>query len=206
MGCGRTDTGVHARQFYAHFESDIEIVRTDVIHSLNSMLPEDIVLTEILIPKETDAHARYDAVSRKYIYKIMREPDPFQSGLAWHYSGNLDLQNIQNACDLLLQTEDFEALSKINKDLKHYKCELNEAQWIEDGNILELHISANRFVRSMIRIIVGTMILIGKNKLSVSQLKEALEKRDRSMVGKAAPPQGLYLHSVVYPKNYFVNE
>lgn len=204
-GCGRTDTGVHAREFFAHFDAtqaDMHANAEHWIYKLNSVLPPDIAVQGILLVKE-DAHARFDAVSRTYEYLITRHKDPFLQGWAWQFWKKLDVQAMNKAAAVLFEYTDFSAFSKSHTQVKTNNCTMMQARWEERGDVLVFTIQANRFLRNMVRAIVGTLIEVGLGKMSIEQLREIIEGKDRSDAGASVPACGLYLVKIKYPERIF---
>jgi tRNA pseudouridine38-40 synthase len=206
-GCGRTDTGVHAKEFFAHFDSEKRDLHSDPkiwLYKFNTMLPKDISILEIL-PVKPDAHARFSAIERSYEYLVAKRKDPFMVDRAYFVYGELDIKQMNSACDILLTNKDFSSFSKSNTQVKTNDCNLVSAYWNEEEDLLKFKISANRFLRNMVRAIVGTMIEVGKNKISLSDLKKIIEGKNRSEAGMSVPAGGLYLTSVKYPENIWLN-
>jgi tRNA pseudouridine38-40 synthase len=198
VGAGRTDSGVHAKQMYAHFDFDLEIDVPYLIHKLNSFLPKDIsVFTILLVSNE--AHARFDATKRTYEYHIHTQKNAFESNDSWFYGLTLDVNKMNEACKILFNYTDFECFSKSNTDVFTYNCKIHEAKWEQINNNLIFTISADRFLRNMVRAIVGTMINIGSNKINLNQFKDIIESKNRSNAGFSAPAHGLYLTKIEYP-------
>ena len=199
MGAGRTDTGVHAKQLFAHF--DIEVIESisDLIFKLNSFLPKDISIQNIFPVKE-DAHARFDALEREYKYLISLQKNPFSDDFTHciYHQPNIELMNV--AANLLLIYKDFQCFSRSNTDVKTYNCDVKEAYWKVENSELIFTIKADRFLRNMVRAIVGTLLDIGFEKTSMLQFHEILKSKDRSKAGSSAPAKGLYLTKVVYPE------
>jgi tRNA pseudouridine38-40 synthase len=198
IGCGRTDTGVHARKFFLHFDTT-KPYYPGLAGKLNIFLPKDIVVQKVF-EAPGEAHARWNATSRTYEYILSMKKDPFLLGLAGFEHNKLDTEKMNAACELLIQYHDFEALSKVNVQNKHHLCNIFEARWQTNGDVLLFTISANRFLRGMVRVVVGTMILIGKGKMSLDEFKTLLESKDRRKAGPAALADGLYLTDVQYPE------
>jgi len=194
-GCGRTDTGVHAREFYAHFDSDD--IGPKFLHQLNAILPDDIAVYNI-VPVHPHAHARFDAQSRTYMYFITMIKDPFLKDLAMFGHFNPDLKLLNEASSSLLNYSDFSAFSKSNTQVKTNICTISQAEWTQTGNTLIFTITADRFLRGMVRAIVGTLIGVGTGKLSLDQFKEIILKGDRKEAGMSVPACGLFLTSVTY--------
>ena len=196
MGAGRTDTGVHAKEMYAHFDFEGEIENT-IIHKLNAYLPKDIVVYEI-IPVHDEAHARFDARLRTYEYHLHNFKDAFDSETSWynHQTLNLDLMN--EAAALLLTRTDFECFSKVNTEVNTFNCNIADARWTKEGSRLVFTISADRFLRNMVRAIVGTLVNVGLHKTTLAAFIQILESRDRNKAGFSVPAHGLYLTKITY--------
>ena len=198
VGAGRTDAGVHASQMFAHFDTDVTIDFDQTIRKLNSFLPEDIVVFKIFSVSD-DAHARFDATARTYNYKINLKKDPFSKDLSWYHFRNLNVEKMNEAAKILLEYEDFECFSKTHTDVFTFNCNITEAFWTLNNNELIFTISANRFLRNMVRAIVGTLINIGLEKLEVQDIRKIIESKNRGMAGFSVPAHGLYLTKVSYP-------
>lgn len=203
VGSGRTDTGVHCKQQYFHCDVPDGTDRSKLLHQMNSILPSDIAIKSILNVKP-DAHARFDALERSYIYQITTCKDPFKQGYAWHFFKPLQLQTMNDAAALLIGNHDFQCFSKVKTDVKNYFCTITYARWSQTGESIEFNISANRFLRGMVRAIVGTLIDVGVGKTSVEEFRTILASRDRREAGQNVPPYGLYLTKVVYPQEVFL--
>lgn len=198
VGCGRTDTGVHAREFYAHFDISKTIDNTDdLLFRLNGFLHNSISVFE-LFKVANDLHARFDAKSRTYSYFVSRVKDPFSIGQEWHYRGELDIEKMNKACRILLNHTDFTSFSKLHTQTKTNNCKIYEAKWKEENHRLIFTIRADRFLRNMVRAIVGTMMEIGSGKLSIEDLDNIITAKDRSRAGFSAPAEGLFLDKVEY--------
>jgi len=202
VGSGRTDTGVHCVQQFFHADIEKEFKPVDLVHRLNAFLPKDIAIKNIL-PVKADAHARFDAIERSYQYKITRVKDPLLVGYAHYFFRNLDVTNIERASALLVGEHDFESFSKVKTDVNHFICDLKQATWTQKGDVLIFTITANRFLRGMVRAIVGTLLDVGTGKLTIKQFQEILKSKDRKKAGMNAPPEGLYLTHVKYPRSLF---
>jgi len=200
VGAGRTDSGVHASQMFAHVDMEIEIDIPNLIYKLNSFLPNDIAVYDIF-KVNADAHARFDATSRIYHYKISTKKNVFNYDFAHQLQLPLDVEKMNEACKILLQYKDFQCFSKSNTDVKTYNCNIMEAKWIKDHNELIFIITADRFLRNMVRAIVGTMINIGLGKIDVKDLITIIESKNRSEAGYSVPAHGLYLMQIVYPES-----
>lgn len=208
-GAGRTDAGVHASYFVAHFDSSIDNLHEDnlYMYKLNRLLPCDIAIHRIR-PVSATAHARFDALSRTYHYKIATRKNPFNMGLAYHFYRPLDVEKMNNASEILKEYRDFTSFSKLHGNAKTNLCEVSEAYWVDDEKTGELTfiISANRFLRNMVRAIVGTMIDIGLGKIPSEALRPIIEGKCRGLAGTSVPPQGLYLTRIDYPDSIFHHE
>jgi tRNA pseudouridine38-40 synthase len=200
---GRTDTGVHCEQQYFHADFSRTFNTVQLIQRLNSFLPRDIAIRSIRQVRG-DASARYDAIERTYRYQITRVKNPFLTGLSWHYFKEVDLENMNKAAALLTGEHDFECFSKVKTDVNHFICEVKKAAWIEKGDELIFRISANRFLRGMVRAIVGTLLDVGTGKISQKEFGVILHSRDRKKAGANVPAQGLYLERVKYPARIFI--
>lgn len=198
VGAGRTDAGVHAKQMYAHFDTEIPFETTKLVSKLNSFLPVSIVIYRI-IAVENQAHARFDATARTYHYFLHTHKDAFMDELSWHYSQQLNLEKMNAACKILLEYTDFECFSKVHTDVNTFNCKITEAYWTQNGTQLQFTISADRFLRNMVRAIVGTLVNIGTGKMQVSDLHQIIQSKNRGKAGFSVPAQGLYLVRVVYP-------
>lgn len=199
LGCGRTDTGVHAKQFYAHFDiNDSTTQAKTFIGGVNALLPYDIAVKRIF-KVSIDAHARFDATSRAYEYHFHFHKDPFKLDRSWLYKGALDIPQMNTAAKTLLNHTDFSCFSKSHTQTFTNNCQITEAYFkeIEDGLIFS--IKADRFLRNMVRAIVGTLVRIGKHEIDLVQLHQIIESKDRSNAGQSVPACGLYLTSVEYP-------
>lgn len=204
IGAGRTDSGVHARRFVAHFDSPATDLHTSqkIIYSLNHILPQDIVVEQIT-PVVADAHARFSATSRTYEYLISQQKNPFRLQQCWFYNTALNMDQMQAAARILLTYNDFTSFSKLGSDNRTNRCKIYEAQWRENDNLLIFRIKADRFLRNMVRAIVGTLVDVGRGRLSPSNFEAIIQAQDRSRAGTSAPAQGLFLTDVEYPNNIF---
>ncbi len=198
VGAGRTDTGVHARQMFAHVDCEAAFNPAELAFRLNRFLPPDIAIKEIFAVAD-DAHARFSATSRSYNYYISPTKNPFATDLAWLVEHPLDVQKMNEAATLLLGEKDFGAFSKSNTQTKTNICNVTEAKWITEGDFLVLHISANRFLRNMVRAIVGSLVNVGQNKTTVAGFQDIITAKNRTLAGESAPAHGLYLTHVAYP-------
>ncbi|HLV24250.1 MAG TPA: tRNA pseudouridine(38-40) synthase TruA [Moheibacter sp.] len=204
IGAGRTDTGVHAKKMFAHFDFD-EKLQADLVHRLNSFLPKDIVIYKIHQMKN-EAHARFDATDRTYHYFVQTGKNPFNYDFAWQIHFELDVLKMNLATQMLLGKKDFSSFAKLHTDVKTHICEVKLAHWEIKENELKFTITADRFLRNMVRAIVGTLVDVGKGKISLEEFNNIIARKDRSFASGSAPAQGLYLADVVYPKSLFINE
>jgi tRNA pseudouridine38-40 synthase len=205
IGAGRTDTGVHALFFCAHFESIYPNLETtnNLVFRLNSYLPNDISVNYIkkVLP---DANARFSATSRTYKYYISRIKDPFSENSTWFLYGKIDIILMNEACKLLPGHSDFTSFSRLHSGTKTNICKIYDAIWEQIGNRIVFTITADRFLRNMVRAIVGTMIEIGIGKISISEFEEIILANDRCRAGKSAPAKGLFLVNIDYPQEIFI--
>jgi tRNA pseudouridine38-40 synthase len=205
-GAGRTDTGVHAREYYAHFDLQKELSpeeREKFRYNLNGFLPPDIVIFDVL-PVADTAHARFSAVARTYQYFITLKKDPFLRNYAWHQYGNYDLELMNRGAEMLKRTVDFTSFSKVDTDTKTNNCKVTEAFWKQEGDLLVFTITADRFLRNMVRAVVGTLIEIGRGKLDLDGLQRIIDGKDRSLAGESVPACGLHLVKIGYPEKIFL--
>jgi len=198
VGAGRTDAGVHASQMYAHFDIDAKIDVVEVVNRLNAFLPTDIVINDIFLV-DNDTHVRFDAVSRSYEYRIWLGRNPFLIDTTWQlYNQDLDLKKMNDAAKILLDYTNFKCFSKSKTDVRTYNCKITNANWKLENNSLIFYISADRFLRNMVRAIVGTLIDVGLGKKSIQDFIKIIESQDRTKAGFSVPPQGLFLTGVKY--------
>jgi tRNA pseudouridine38-40 synthase len=202
-GSGRTDTGVHCEQQFFHCDIEKHFDLAQYIQKLNSFLPRDIAIHSIRQVKPT-ASARYDAIQRSYRYEITRVKNPFLEGLAWHFFKEVNIPTMNQAAALLLGEHDFESFSKVKTDVNHFICGIEKAEWKEDGDRLYFVVTANRFLRGMVRAIVGTLLDVGTGKISLKEFESIIKSRDRKKAGANVPPYGLYLAKVKYPVSIFI--
>lgn len=203
VGSGRTDTGVHCEQQFFHTDIEKTFDPSNLGLRLNSLLPKDISINSIRKVKP-DASARYNAVERTYQYRITRKKNPFLDSLAWHYFKPADMRTLNKAASLLLGEHDFECFSKVKTDVNHFVCDIKKASWSLIDNKLEFTITANRFLRGMVRAIVGTLLDVGSGKISVEEFQLIIKSKDRKRAGANVPAHGLYLTKVRYPKSIFI--
>jgi tRNA pseudouridine38-40 synthase len=203
-GAGRTDTGVHASFFVAHFDAgQLPFGPEDMVYKLNRFLPEDISLHR-LNPVLPEAHARFSALSRTYRYFISRKKDPFFAGTSCRYLLPLNLEKMNEAAALLQKHSDFTSFSKLHTDTKTNLCKVTEAFWEEKDHQLVFTITADRFLRNMVRAIVGTLLEVGKEKLSVEGFDEIILRKDRCEAGMSMPAKGLFLTGIAYPEGIYL--
>lgn len=201
VGCGRTDTGVHAREFYAHFDLDENLPADkldELTYRLNKQLPNEVVIFSI---KETapDFHARFSAISRTYRYYLHNRKDPFLDNYSWCLLNDLDLTEMNRAASILLEYEDFTSFARLHSQTETNICHIEEAKWEQDGHRFIFTITADRFLRNMVRAVVGTLIEVGQGKKNLGEFIKIIEVKDRSEAGKSAPARGLFLEQVLYP-------
>ena len=205
-GSSRTDTGVHALCNYFHFDSDViskVLEKPEAsIYNLNAILPLDIVIKRIFEVPE-NAHCRFDAVSREYRYFIYKEKDPFKADRAFYYPYTLDMRLLNEAAQLVLAFEDFTAFSKRNTQVKSFNCSIYESNWSADDEQLVYTVRANRFLRGMVKGLVGTMLRVGRGKISVAEFKKIIEGKDFSSVDFSVPAHGLFLFNVEFKPDMF---
>lgn len=204
-GAGRTDAGVHAKQLYAHFdflnlftEKDLKNLQ----HRLNRFMPQSIAVNRI-VPVTSEAHARFDAMARSYEYKIHQAKNPFLNKHSYFFEKELDVELMNEASQYLLGKQDFKCFSRSNTDVKTYLCEITEARWEHNNTELLFTITADRFLRNMVRAVVGTLLDVGMHNIAPAHLKEIIASRSRSEAGASAPAHGLYLTAVKYPQEIF---
>lgn len=204
LGCGRTDTGVHARQFFAHFDAEeLPEGKAMFLFKLNNMLHPSISIHALheMVP---NAHARFSAQWRSYEYLIIRRKDPFHQGLSWRCMYPLDIERMNDAAEMLVGERDFACFCKSHAANKTNICTVTDALWTEEGDFLRFNITANRFLRNMVRAIVGTLVDIGRGRHDVQEMQRILASGSRTEAGTSAPAQGLYLSRVVYPERIFL--
>ena len=198
MGAGRTDTGVHASQMFAHFDFNEELIDTNLIFKLNSFLPKDIAVHTIFKVKN-DTHARFNALSRTYLYRITLQKNVFTFNDTFYVKQALDVEKMNEASKILLDYKDFQCFSKSNTNVKTYYCNIMKAEWVIENNELRFTIKADRFLRNMVRAIVGTMVNIGLGKTAIEDLHQIIKSKNRSEAGFSVPAQALYLTKIEYP-------
>ena len=206
-GCGRTDTGVHAKDFFVHFtprppeggaEDALQKFPLQGVRGLNALLPHDIAVKQI-IPVHPEAHARFDATLRSYEYHIHFEKNPFLNGYSWLLRDKPDLELMNRAAAIVMEYTDFSCFSKSNTQVKTNNCKIAKAEWVETENGIIFHISADRFLRNMVRAIVGTLLMVGKSEMQPEAIRQIIESKNRSNAGMSVPACGLYLTEIKYP-------
>ncbi len=206
VGAGRTDTGVHAEQLFAHVDFDTKIDTKDITYKLNSILPNDIVIENILAVTE-DAHARFNAISRSYEYRVFLGRNPFLLENTLQLNNRkLNIVKMNEAAEILLTYTNFKSFSKTISNVQTYNCDVRKALWVLTNKSLIFHITADRFLRNMVRAIVGTLLEVGLEKITLEEFKKIIESKNRSNAGTSVPAQGLYLTQVTYPKTIFIHE
>lgn len=202
-GSSRTDGGVHALQNFFHFDYQ-GVIEDRVLYNINAILSPDIVLKSIR-PVAPDAHCRYDALAREYRYYLYRKKDPFLADRAWFYPYTLDREKLQAAAAILTEHSDFTSFSKRNTQVKTFLCTIQESVWKEEETGLVYHVKANRFLRGMVRGLVGTMLHVGRGKLSVEDFADVIRRKDNQLADFSAPGHGLFLYRVHFPVSIFEN-
>ena len=206
VGAGRTDAGVHAEEFYAHFDVDEILDLNQFVFKTNALLPNDIVIYNIQ-PVNSDAHARFDAVTRSYEYRILFGRNPFFQDTTYQIiNKKLNIDKMNEASKILLTYSNFKSFSRTNSDVKTFDCSVSKAYWTNEGQKLVFHITANRFLRNMVRAVVGTLLEIGLEKMTLEGFKNVIESKNRSNAGPSAPAQGLFLTKIQYPNSIRINE
>jgi tRNA pseudouridine38-40 synthase len=198
VGAGRTDTGVHASFFVLHFESGNETLNSNFVYKLNRFLPSDIAVQKIWKVKE-DMHARFSAISRTYKYYISTQKNPFKVETSFQFTQKLDVDKMNEAALVLFEFEDFTSFSRLHTDVKTNNCKIYFAEWKVEKEQLVFTIKADRFLRNMVRAIVGTLLEVGKGKLTINEFRKIIERKDRGAAGASAPAQGLFLVNIEYP-------
>ena len=205
VGAGRTDTGVHALQMFAHFDTKKTLDLSDLKYKLNSFLPKDVVIQDIFKVTE-NAHARFDALSREYVYRISQKKNAFTFNNTYYLKSALDTDKIVEASKILFEYKDFQCFSKSNTDVKTYHCNIMKAEWKFENDELQFTVKADRFLRNMVRAIVGTMLNIGLGKIAVEDLHQIIKSKNRSEAGFSVPAHALYLTKIEYPEHIKINE
>ncbi len=203
MGSGRTDTGVHAKQQVAHFDYKVDLDTPELVFKLNRILPNDIVVNHANNVVDT-AHARFDATLRTYEYFIHQKRDPFKVGASYFYAKQLDLDKMAAAAKILVGEQDFQSFSKVKTEVNNFICNIKSAGWKIDNDSLVFCVTANRFLRGMIRALVGTLLEVGLGNISLNEFQKVIEIKDRTKAGRAVPPDGLFLTAVQYPAELYI--
>ena len=205
VGAGRTDTGVHAALMAAHFDTELDLGNGAALCTkLNSMLPQDIAISRI-VEVQADAHARFDAVSRRYEYHIITSKNVFLHGFAARFNENIDFEAMNKAAQMLFEYSDFTSFSKLHTDARTNNCEIKHAEWTQRGAVWVFTIEADRFLRNMVRAVVGTLLEVGRGKMTLDEFRAVIEAKNRCKAGMSVPAQGLYLIDVQYPPEVFVS-
>ena len=202
VGAGRTDTGVHASFFVLHFDSKNKNIPENFIYKLNSFLPSDIAVQKIWKVND-EAHARFSALSRTYKYFISTKKNPFNTKTSHKYLRPLDIDKMNEAAQVLFDFEDFTSFSRLHTDVKTNNCKIYQVEWKQENSQLIFTIKADRFLRNMVRAIVGTLLEVGCGKLSIDEFKNIVETKNRGAAGASAPAQGLFLVDIEYPGEVF---
>ncbi|GJM29209.1 MAG: tRNA pseudouridine synthase A [Cyclobacteriaceae bacterium] len=204
VGSGRTDSGVHALQQVCHLDLEQPVDVQKSLYRLNSLLPNDIAVKRMFKVPDS-AHARFDAISRSYRYFITTVKNPFETETSYYFSKQISMQHMNEAATVLLGEQNFKSFCKKKSSADHYVCTINHASWQVDNDRYCFYVSANRFLRGMVRALVGTLLDVGTGKISIDQFKTVIAAQDRRKAGRAAPAQGLFLTEVVYPDQILTN-
>ncbi len=206
-GCGRTDTGVHAEDFYAHFDTartDLHLDPKDFLFKINKSLPREIAIKRIL-PVRDKTSSRFDATARTYEYRITRVKNPMLADFSWFIYGDLDLEKMRKACTIIFNTRNFKSFAKSNDQPHDNDCFIYECDiFYREENLLVFKIKANRFIRNMVRALTGTLVDLGKGRIDLDEFAKIISDQDRKGAGMSAPAQGLFLVKVDYPEEIFV--
>ena len=202
LGSGRTDTGVHAISQVAHFDFNGNIIE-NFLYRINSLLPRDISINSINGVKE-NISARFDAISREYIYKIHTRKSPFLNGYSYYYKRDIDIELLNKACDIIKKFKDFQAFSKVKTDVNNYNCNVSYAAIEKENNSYFFKVTSNRFLRGMVRAIMGTLFEINENKIELEFLEDIIIKKERKLAGPSVPAHGLYLNKVLYEEDIYL--
>ena len=205
-GAGRTDTGVHASYFVAHFDSEKQTLdHPDFAHKLNSFLNKEIVIFNIS-KVAPEAHARFDATSRTYQYHLNLLKDPFNQETSWYFFGKPDIQLMNQASQILFEYIDFTSFSKLHTEVKTNNCKIYQAEWTQDGSDIIFTVKADRFLRNMVRALVGTILEVGIGKIDLAGFRKIIEQKDRGAAGLSVPAHGLFLTNIEYPESIFIRK
>lgn len=203
-GSGRTDTGVHASMQVCHFDTDVSFEKEKFLKAINGILPNEIAIHSIR-QVQLRAHARFDAKKRSYVYRIIFRKSPFLDDLAWRCYYNPDVVRMNLAAEELLKHEDFECFSKVRTAVKHFRCQIKSAYWEQKDGELLFHITANRFLRGMVRAIVGTLLEVGYCHREPAEMEQIILSKDREKAGKSAPAKGLFLSRIEYADDIYID-
>ena len=203
VGSGRTDTGVHAREQVFHSDLPSEAQKEMILNKMNGLLPADIVVNKIL-PVENEAHARFNAISRSYEYHLHFKRSPFKMKEYHFLPKTPDFEQMNQACKTMLGEHDFTSFSKVKTEVKNFLCDLTRVEWQFDEEKAIFYVTGNRFLRGMVRALVGTLLNVGYGKTTLKEFAEILRVKDRAAAGQSVPPQGLYLCDVRYPSKVFI--
>jgi len=202
-GAGRTDTGVHASYFVAHFDSEKQrLDHPDFAHKLNSFMGNEVVIFNVS-KVSAEAHARFDAISRTYQYHLNLRKDPFVLETSWHFFRPLNLEQMNAACPILFEYTDFTSFSKLHTDVKTNNCKIYQAEWVQKGKSIVFTVKADRFLRNMVRALVGTFLEVGTSKMDLAGFRNVIEQKDRGVAGTSVPAHGLFLTDIEYPETVF---
>lgn len=202
LGSGRTDTGVHAISQVAHFDFNGNIIE-NFLYRINSLLPSDISINSINGVKE-NISARFDAISREYIYKIHTKKSPFLNDYSYYYKRDIDIELLNKACDIIKKFKDFQTFSKVKTDVNNYNCNVSYAAIEKENNSYFFKVTSNRFLRGMVRAIMGTLFEINENKIELEFLEDIIIKKERKLAGPSVPAHGLYLNKVLYEEDIYL--
>ncbi|TWO32594.1 tRNA pseudouridine(38-40) synthase TruA [Seonamhaeicola sediminis] len=205
VGAGRTDTGVHAQQMFAHFDTEVGFDESQLTYKMNSFLPKDIAIHKIFKVKP-NTHARFDALSRTYLYRITSKKNVFNYANVLYVKQDLDVNKMKLASKILFDYRDFQCFSKSNTDVKTYHCTIMTADWFFKDDELHFVVKADRFLRNMVRAIVGTMVNIGLGKIEVDDLHTIIKSKNRSEAGYSVPAHALYLTHIEYPNSITLDD
>ena len=205
IGCGRTDTGVHASEYFAHFDCSREDLISDKkqwLFKMNHCVPKDIALID-LIPVEDNANARFSAFARTYKYYIHQVPNPFVNDFSAYIYGNIDVERMNEGAEVIKQTKDFTSFTKVNNNHATYICDIMECYWVREGNSIVFTVKANRFLRNMVRALVGTFLNLGTHKINLEEFENIILAKNRNAAGTSITGKGLHLVKIDYPPTIF---
>lgn len=202
-GSGRTDTGVHAKKQIAHFDAETELPESQIQYKLNGLLPDEVAINSCR-KVQPEAHARFDAQERGYHYYIHQKKTPFLVGQSYYFSHSLNVERMNEAAQKLLGKQDFESFSRVKTEVNNFFCEILTANWYRENDQLIFNVRANRFLRGMVRALVGTLLEVGRGKLTVEDFVTIIAAKNRTKAGRAVPPHGLYLSEVNYSEEIYL--